>query len=290
MLSISRILFPVDFSERTVEMLPYAREIASKYNAEITLLNVINPMIAVPDAGTWPPASLPAPDWLLAQQKERLQEFGKEELSGLVVLRLVHEGFAETEIVETAKILRSQLVIIPTHGYGTVRRFLIGSTTSKVLHDLECPVLTGAHFKSAEQAHSHKLKNIVCALDLGAASCDVLTWATRLANDFDSCLSVIHAVPRLEPSLKVVFASDLKDRMEGSIRAEIERLQTTAGARKTTICIEEGEPPDAICSYASSVGADLLVIGRGGKNSGMGRLRANAYSIIRQSACPVLSV
>src|SRR4051812_39933287 len=139
MLPISRILLPVDFSERSTEMLPYAREIASKYHAEVTLLNVINPMIAVPDAGTWPPTTLPAPEWLLVQQKERLQEFGSEELNGLVVHRLVREGFAETEIIDMAKSLKSQLVIMPTHGYGRLRRFLLGSITSKVLHDLECP-------------------------------------------------------------------------------------------------------------------------------------------------------
>jgi len=290
MLPISRILFPVDFSERCAEMLPYAREIASKYHAEVTLLNVISPLITIPDTGTWPPTTLPVPESLLAGQKERLQEFGREELNGLVVHRLVHEGFAETEIVELAKALKFQLVIMPTHGYGRLRRFLLGSTTSKVLHDLECPVFTGAHFNAAGQVHSHKFKNIVCALDLSATSCDVLIWATRLANDFDAGLSVIHAVPRLDPSLKVVFSSDLRDQMEGNIRTEIERLQETAGARKTTVCIEEGDAPEVICSYATSVGADLLVIGRGGKNSGKGRLRTNAYSIIRQSTCPVLSV
>src|SRR5689334_9391126 len=53
MLPISRILFPVDFSERALEMLPYGREITAKYHAELTLLNVINPIIAVPDAGTY---------------------------------------------------------------------------------------------------------------------------------------------------------------------------------------------------------------------------------------------
>jgi len=290
MLPISRVLFPVDFSERCVEMLAYARDMAAKYHAELTLLNVINPMIAVPDTGTWPPAALPAPDWLLAQQKERLQEFGKEELRGLVVHRLVHEGFAETEIVEVAKAMRSQLVIMPTHGDGPLRRFLIGSITSKVLHDLESPVLTGAHLENGERVRSHKMKNVVCAIDLGATSCDVLTWATRLASDFDACLSIVHAVPRLNPSLKLVFSSDLKEQMEGGIRGGIERLQATAGACKTTVCIEEGDTPEAVCSYATSVGADLLVIGRGGKNSGMGRLRTNAYSMIRQSACPVLSV
>src|SRR5947209_4492371 len=154
MLPICRILFPLDFSERCAEMLPYAREIASKSRAEVTLLNVISPLITIPDTGTWPPTTLPVPESALAEQKERLQEFGREELNGLVIHRLVHEGFAETEIVELAKALKLQLVIMPTHGHGRLRRFLLGSTTSKVLHDLQCPVLTGAHFTPAGHVHS----------------------------------------------------------------------------------------------------------------------------------------
>jgi nucleotide-binding universal stress UspA family protein len=36
--------------------------------------------------------------------------------------------------------------------------------------------------------------------------------------------------------------------------------------------------------------ADLVVIGRGCIQNGRGRLRANAYAIIREAPCPVLSV
>jgi len=36
--------------------------------------------------------------------------------------------------------------------------------------------------------------------------------------------------------------------------------------------------------------ADLLVIGRGSASGVFGRLRTNAYAIIRQSPCPVLSI
>jgi nucleotide-binding universal stress UspA family protein len=35
--------------------------------------------------------------------------------------------------------------------------------------------------------------------------------------------------------------------------------------------------------------ADLVVIGRGKLQEALGRLRTNAYAIIRQSPCPVVS-
>ena len=41
---------------------------------------------------------------------------------------------------------------MPTHGLGKLRRFILGSVTAKVLHDLEAPVLTGAHVEGVDEA------------------------------------------------------------------------------------------------------------------------------------------
>lgn len=282
MLPISRILFPVDFSERCREMLPYGKLIAKKYEAEITLLHVVNPVINVPETGISPATALPVPEWLVSQQAEKLESFGREELDGFPVRRLVYEGEPEAQIVATAQAENMQLVIMPTHGYGRFRKFLIGSTTAKALHDLNRPVLTGAHFERSGEAERRGIANVACAIDLGPGSSDVLTWAARIASDFGAGFSVIHAVPRSGPTLK--------DQMEAQIRRELEGIQTSAGTDKTAIHIEEGDVARRVCSYARSVGADLLVIGRGGTRDEFGRLRENAYSIIRESSCPVLSV
>jgi nucleotide-binding universal stress UspA family protein len=45
-----------------------------------------------------------------------------------------------------------------------------------------------------------------------------------------------------------------------------------------------------VCTAAERLGADVLVVGRGSAAGMFGRLRTNAYSIIRQSPCPVVSV
>ena len=45
-----------------------------------------------------------------------------------------------------------------------------------------------------------------------------------------------------------------------------------------------------ICAAAARVQADALVIGRGSAAGLFGRLRTNAYAIIRQAPCPVVSV
>lgn len=287
MLPISRILIPIDYSERCLAMIPYAKEFAQQYNAEILLLHVVNPVYFVPETGISASAILAVPEWILTTQTKKMEEFAVSELRDFQVRRLVYEGDPEAQIVATAEAETVQLVIMPTHGYGVFRRFLLGSVTSKVLHDLSCPMLTGAHL--AEQGGTGKIaiSNIVCAIDRGVESRDTLAWASKLAADFKAALSVVHAVPHVNPSLGV--SSDSKAQMEAMVRETIGELQGAATAKSVTVCMQEGEVAHAVCGYAKSVGAHLLVIGRG-KDRHMGRLRTNAYGIIRQSPCPVLSV
>ena len=77
--------------------------------------------------------------------------------------------------------------------------------------------------------------------------------------------------------------------MEASVREEIGKLQECRCGQEHGYPIQEGDVAHAVCGYAKSVGAHLVVIGRG-KDRQMGRLRTNAYGIIRQSPCPVLSI
>lgn len=280
---LSRILVPVDFSERCLGMTHYARALAEKYAAEIILLHVINPVFITPEIGMAPPAVVAVPQWLITEKSKLLEEFAAVELEGVRVRRLVYEGIPEMQIVEIANSEDVQLVIMPTHGYGVFRRFLIGSVTAKVLDDLLTSVLTGVHMEK----HMHDLKEefpaIACAIDMKATGRETLRSAAKLALDFGSKLGVIY-----------VGASDLQAQLEELVAGELAKNQFSFAPGKVVSSVQQGEIAPAICGFAERMGASLLVIGRehadetGGKPSG--RLRTHSYSIIRQAICPVLSI
>lgn len=279
MLPLSKILVPVDFSERNLAMIPYLKQIAANYQSEIILLHVVNPVYVIPDTGISGATVVKVPEWVFAAQTKKLDEFAAPELNGFPVRRLAYEGEPDEQIIATARAEGVHLVVMPTHGYGVFRRFLIGSVTAKVLHDLEIPVLTGAHLGDQKTPEKAKIANIVCALGTGQHSADTLTWAARLADDFQAVLGVVHTLPR---------AGEHAD--ESTSRQEIQNLLASVGARNTNVSIQKGEVVHTVCDYAKCVGADLLVMGRGANDTEGGRLRSNAYGIIRQSHCPVLSV
>jgi nucleotide-binding universal stress UspA family protein len=284
---ISRILAPIDFSDRCLGMLPYVRAIAERYKSEVILLHVVNPVYTIPETGISGPVFVPVPQWVFAEKTKELERFAISELRGLSVRRLVYEGDPETQITTFSKEEDVQLIVIPTHGYGVLRRYLIGSVTAKILHDVSCPVLTGVHMEGQEPMKSVKLSNIVCAVDLSPSSADTLAWASRLAKDFEAKLMLVHVIPPINPGLYVTFTSRLKEEWEDTVRKDVEKLQTEVGGTSVGISIPEGDVAREVCSFAHSMAADLLVIGRAPHD---GRLRTNAYAIIRQSPCPVLSI
>jgi hypothetical protein len=109
-----------------------------------------------------------------------------------------------------------------------------------------------------------------------------------LAQQCNARLTLIHATtadPDLGDDSEVSWRIDVREAAE----QELLRLQQFVHA-DADVLIEAGEPAAVICSAAARVSAEVLVIGRGSAAGVFGRLRTNAYSITRQSPCPVVSV
>lgn len=148
-----------------------------------------------------------------------------------------------------------------------------------MLHDADCPVWTGVHLDEAASGPPLTVDDILCAIDLGPQSAKTLAWAAWLQQKFQARLAIVHAVAVRADSPQIQeFAKE-----------EVLQLQREAGA-EAELLMEPGEPARVICSTAARLSAGVVVIGRGSAAGDFGRLRTNAYAIIRQSPCPVVSV
>jgi len=199
-------------------------------------------------------------------------------------------GDPETEIVGAARYWGPDLVMMPTHGLGAFRRRLLGSITAKVLHDLECPVWTGVHSEAAPPLEDIHCRRILCAMDLTEHSHRVLQWAARLTGECQASLGIVHATAELPAAF---YSVNLEKDLAGSVREQEKRqiqiLQTAAGTAGQ-VFIESGDPAKVIACAAKAFDADLVLIGRHGETGIAGYLRQSAYSILRDSPCPVISI
>lgn len=273
-----KILFPVDFSARCTMAAKMVATFANHFTARLTLLHVVEPIMYT---------DLPVDATTIAE--EQLDDYLPERFENCDVERVLLHGDAAHKIVDFAHEGRFNLIMLPTHGYGRFRRFILGSVAAKVLHDARCPVWTGTHMEHVPNGDNLQFKNIVCAIDLGKQSCLALRWAGLFANEFGAHLTIVHAVPTAKDHPNMYCDQVWKQDLVRGAKEKIQTLQRSLGF-DGSIAVIPDEVPFAVSTTALHNNADLLVIGRSVEDGMLGRLRTNAYSIIRQSPCPVVSV
>jgi nucleotide-binding universal stress UspA family protein len=174
MLSIKTILVPIALSPSCAWASRYASQLAARFNARLLFLHV---------CGTHPVDDANA---FLAET------LGSSHRAVLL------DGDPADCVVRVTRENAVDLIVMPTHAHGRFRRFLLGSVTSKVLHDTDCPVWTGVHNDDKPFAITSTFTSLVCAVDRDASCVKVISWARDLAAELKARLTVVHAIPAAE--------------------------------------------------------------------------------------------
>ncbi len=287
-MQLSKILLPVDFSDLSAAAAHYAKALACRFQSEVHIVHVfeLSELFAVS-----PESKLPV-EWYdewSSQTKDALHGFQANEFRDMQVRRTLLKGDAASRIVELAHSERSDLIVMPTHGYGPFRRFVLGSVTAKVLHDADCPVLTGVHLEHAAPLEPVAFRNVVCAIDFDSAGERALRWAAEFAGEFHAGLTLVHALPVTYGNEMDFGDSALPAMLRDAAAKKADELIRSIGA-KAKVVTEVGSVADVVREAAARANADLVVIGRHDSSGLMGRLRTHAYAIVRESPCPVVSI
>lgn len=284
-MKIDNILFPVDFSGPSLALNAEVEWLASHFRARVTLLHVCE----IPTAwyGGGEVSLMTGEDFLAYKEAEerRLKEYaiGVPEAR---LQRVPAEGSAAGHIASWAQEHDVDLIVMGTHGYGPVRRLLLGSVAMKVLHDVECPVWT--HPVATEGKRTRGVGNILCALELSDEAVPLLRFTREAAATFGATAHVVHCVPESPSRMARYLDSDVHRQLKFMAEQEIASLQQKAGTN-FPLHITEHYIADDITGMAAEWHADLIIIGRGRTQNMFGTLRTHAAEIIRQAPCPVLS-
>src|SRR5262249_31971436 len=121
MLQISKILLPVDFSERSYRAARYSVPFSARFQAEAILLHVLPPQyeFGAAELGT----SLLQD--LVTERHKRAQvaidTFLAPEFTGLRTRRVLLDGDPARRIIDYAHEEGCDLIFMPTHGHGPFR-------------------------------------------------------------------------------------------------------------------------------------------------------------------------
>lgn len=144
--TVSEILVPLDGSSLAETALQPAAALATLWDAEMSLIQVIHPIVVASDP------ALPFPtgydDDLTAIRRESAQDYLHDLAKGLRehgvrasgVAVVSYTGVAQT-LLDLANPERISLVTMATHGRGGVRRLVLGSVTDKLVRGAQVPIL-----------------------------------------------------------------------------------------------------------------------------------------------------
>ncbi len=148
----TQILVALDGSELAEKALPVAKNLANSSGGTLHLVQAVSrqPEFQAAHGGEVSPQLAELSRDLARQLIETRLTGGQEYLdrvaaeltnTGLKVETTILEGAADEQIISYSREHGVDLIVISTHGYGGVKRLLLGSVTDRVIRSCEFPVL-----------------------------------------------------------------------------------------------------------------------------------------------------
>jgi nucleotide-binding universal stress UspA family protein len=204
---------------------------------------------------------------------------------------------AALAILETARSEAADLIVMGTHGLGGFRKWLLGSTTERLLRRTDVPVLVvppaGDDSAISRADGRLELSQVLAATDFSESSIAAVRTAVDLAAQFSARLVLVHVVePLAVPPQWRPLPEDADETRVADARTRLEALADEyCGPLGYDVVVSVGRPADVISSLAQDRRAQLIVMGL---NSDQGRFAARpgsiAYRVVSSATVPALVV
>lgn len=293
-----RILIPLDGSELAERALAPALVVAKQYKAELLLLTA--PMIAPALTAVVHSYDIPAFDASMKQmhaEAEQYLTYKRDTLryEGLVIRKQVTEGDPATVIVDTAAEQHADLIVMSTHGYTGMERWVMGSTAERVLQSAPCPVLILRSrqpiFKMAITLDGSELAEQ--ALAPGLAVAEAFSAAVTLLRVKEPYakpdLNLVRQLEHVEPGLGQHMMDDFYGHVDNYL--ERVRIESQANYPQLEVLSLQGPVAPTLADYIENNEIDLVVMATHGR-TGLGRWVYGSVTqkLLRNMRCAMLVV
>ena len=296
MLSIKKILFPTDFSESANNAMNWALMLAKNFEAHLDMLHAV--VLHADDVGEEVFARFPDIDKciesLMKNADSRLEKT-IEDSGQISIKQHVRRGMAKVEeIINFAEEMKTDLIVMGSHGRTGITKALIGSVTERVVRGASCPVLTVK--KDKFKHDTVDVKRIILPIDFSENCRASVKYAVVLAKLLGVKLEVLHVIDSLvHPayySVGLDSPSKLDTELESRIKESIAKFMQEENVMldyDTTVL--EGKPYKQICEFADHKEESLIIISAHG-SSKLERFMIGSTTdrVIRKANSPVLTI
>ncbi|NHX37740.1 MULTISPECIES: universal stress protein [Halolamina] len=283
-----KLLFPTDSSEGTSTAFDHALDVAATHDATVHVLNVVD---------TSGDGRRRGGDDAVAELESEGEQLVSETAAaarerGVDTETAVERGNPYRAIVDYANAEGIDLITMPTHGRRGLERFLLGSTTERVVRRADVPVLT---IRPHEETRiEHPYRNVLVPTDGSACAEEALTTGIEMATVDNARLHLLSVIDTMALGADVRTEMQLETIEESANRIvdDAADLATERGIDVPVTAVEFGSSiPNTVLSYVDEHEVDLLVVGTHGR-TGFDRylLGSVTEKLIRTSPVPVLTV
>lgn len=278
-ISFKNVLFLTDFTESCRSALAYALGLSKHFNAQLYPAHACSPIVLneTTTASVF--------EQIVENSRRELYQLAKKyNISGQP---LFSEGDVQAAFPKWVNEHGIDLVVVGTHGYRGLQRFLLGSTAEFIFRNAPCPVLTVGPHVAVRPYDGLKIDNVLFPTDLGAHARAALPYALSLARENHAKLTLLHVVP-----LDESFQHDRAQLIENARR----ELQALVPDDADLWCapefvVEVGDPALEVTGFAGREHPDIIVLGLPPKKEFSAHFRTGTtFKVVSSAPCPVLTV
>jgi nucleotide-binding universal stress UspA family protein len=286
------ILCPVDFSEPSRAALAYGAALANRFGGTVTPLFVNDPLLEAAAAAVFHQRSE-----MLQQTRAELERFAASVGGAGIGKSLVASGEPAREILAASRRLKSDVVVIGTHGLGGFDRLMLGSTVQKVLAQAAVPVLAVPTGESAGAQTAPPAAwpgtRLIVPLDLEGNPAAEAQRAAAVARAFGAGVLLVHVVRPVRAPYWLGDRGDTQNQVHASAaNTAIDRVKTSIARHVNATCvIAIGDPAAEIAALAERESPNLVVMTLRDQRGFFGARQGSvAYSVLTQARVAVLAL
>jgi nucleotide-binding universal stress UspA family protein len=284
-LNLKTVVYATDFSPCSKNAGLYAARMAAYFSAKLLTTHAFTLSQAA--------LEVEAGDRRLSQQRIDLTHLLSKEAALLgadpvKAIPVLLEGDPEYVIPGLADMHEPSMIVLGTHGGGSLERGIIGSVAEKILRSTIWPALTVGPQVPPLSPQMFPFERILFATDFTVAAANAAIYAVTFAEVFGAKIDVLNVIQEntIEHPDRL---ADLQTHFFSALDVLVPQSAKEFCDPKTYVAV--GGAHDKILEHIEERSIELLVLGiRKTSHIGMEMRTSGAFRIIVDAPCPVLTV
>ena len=241
------ILYATDYSDNSISALHFAYGLSKELNHKMVVLHVYEVPLVLESTTSTTYVSNEVKAFV--REKEKLALFCKKNLRNNpekinITINIAEHSPIWKGILEKAEEIEADLIVVGTKGDSTIRKYLLGSTTTKLMEKANCPIMA-----IPNNTQYRAIDTILYASDFEGSDIFIINDLVAFAKPLDAEIQVVHITNKDEKTSNEEM-DWFKNMVHHKVRYEKLHFETRFGV----------DVFETLQKYANEINPDIVAI------------------------------